>query len=653
MSESPPGAAADGATLGAIGRFLDRLLPADVRAIADEARAGRLLAAVMFFLSAAAFFFAWQSDRNSETLRPAALILFTGGAVSLLNWPLLWVTRSIRAPGLVVSLETVLVVFACGWFGAGPGDPSQTFLLVAPVVAAFIVGPAAGYAVAALSVGGSLVLFFAPRFGHAFNPVDAVTGPYFHTAAITCVLLILASVSYMYEESRRTNQARIEDALASLREKNLAMQAINAEMADRREAAMTDSRKKDAFLKEMRAFSITQAQALEGARRALAQLTDTTRAISQSAETLAGTSASSDARLAGVASSASDVQRTVDQLLGVVNDTSAALTQLTSTVTEMQRQLTALSRSAEGTSAAMGAMEESAARVEQGATRTAALAGTMIQDAERGHEAMRRAQLGVDEIRASSRAVDEAIRALGARVAAISRMNKIIEEVAVETNVLALNASIIAAQAGASGLGFSVVADQIKALASRTAGSTREIAAVIAAVKDESENASAAIARGEKAVEAGAALSTDAQKALELIVQSARASTEQVRDIEVATGEQARRARTVAESMGSVSRQVATALAATEEHQRASAQIDAATQRLRRLAPELDSRSRAQVEGTGEARRALGSVAGMASELSTVQGTQTRASDQALRAVEEIQRAQQGQNDALAALDRE
>jgi Methyl-accepting chemotaxis protein (MCP) signalling domain len=637
--------------LGPMGRLVNRMLPERVQQDPEEARRGRLLVPAMTFLMLAAFFFSWEAYKSQDAIEGAPLILLIGGIACIFNWPLLWITRSVRAPGLVVSLQVVFVIFACGWYGRGVNDSSQTFLQLAPVVASFIIGPAAGFRIAALAIASTLLLHYAPSFGHEFtDPVSP--DAWFDTAGTIGVLIILSSITYMYEEARRTNLALVQATMFALRDKNIEMQAINEEIAQRRDLAEEASRKKDAFLTDMGAFSTTQAQALDRTRQAISQLADTIRAIAVSAETLASAASSSDTRLNTVSSSATAVQQTVEELLSGVDDTSAALTQLTDAVHEMQRQFTALSRSAESTTAAMGAMEESATRVEQGATRTAALASAVIEDAQRGSEAMRRAQMGVDEIRASSKDVDVAIRALGARVAAISRMNAVIEEVAVETNVLALNASIIAAQAGSNGLGFSVVADQIKALAARTAQSTREISAVIAAVEGESENASAAIERGNAAVNAGTALSTDAQKALEQIVASASASTQQVKDIELATVEQARRARAVGEAMGAVARQLATAGGAVDEHKRASAQIENAMDRLRRLAPALDAQSRGQVDASSDARRMLARVSEMASELSSVQGAQTRASDQAVRAVEEIQRAQKGASQALAKLDR-
>src|ERR1041384_5551262 len=96
----------------------------------------------------------------------------------------------------------------------------------------------------------------------------------------------------------------------------------------------------------------------------------------------------------------------------------------------------------------------------------------------------------------SSRTAGDVIRQLGERIAAIGNILNVIDDVAEQTSLLALNAAIIAAQAGEHGRGFAVVADEIKDLAERTGASTKEIAELIRSVQDESRNAVAAMKIG-------------------------------------------------------------------------------------------------------------------------------------------------------------
>jgi chromosome segregation ATPase len=90
---------------------------------------------------------------------------------------------------------------------------------------------------------------------------------------------------------------------------------------------------------------------------------------------------------------------------------------------------------------------------------------------------------------------------------------------------------------------------------------------------------------------------------------------------------------------------------ATGEHGKAAAQIEAATRRLGALGPELEHKSRTQADDAKEARAAIAQISEMARRLAALQGDQTRVSEQTLRAVEEIQQAQRGQDEALRGLE--
>jgi methyl-accepting chemotaxis protein len=106
----------------------------------------------------------------------------------------------------------------------------------------------------------------------------------------------------------------------------------------------------------------------------------------------------------------------------------------------------------------------------------------------------------------------------------------VIDDVADETNLLALNAAIIAAQAGDQGRAFSVVADEIAELAERVLSSTKEIGGLIRAVQTESANAAEAIEGGAQSVRQGVQLAADAGRSLDEITLVARSSGDRISD---------------------------------------------------------------------------------------------------------------------------
>jgi methyl-accepting chemotaxis protein len=628
--------------------FIDRLLPPALTADPDDARRGRLLVISNVMLITAAVFFGWSSQPPGQPLSTTTLTLFVAALAALANVPSTWVLHTVRVPAALTAAELLGSTLLVGCLGGGVGDPSQWFLVVVPLLATFLVGPRWGIFFAAIAIAGTAAMFIAEENGASFPP--GTDDGWFHAFAASFVLVIVATFSSMYESARQDNLHLVGAALRELRAKNGELEVLAAQFAQARDRAVAENTRKTEFLEQMRVLAEQQGISLENTRRATAQLGETIRAISASAETLASASAASDATIASMAANAGGVTRTVGGLVEGVRETGKALGVLTSAVGSVQAQYDDLHGSARTTAAAMLEMEQSATHVEENAARTVRLSDAMIKDAERGQDAVRRTLAGVDQIRASARVVGEVIRLLEQRVASIGAINNVIDEVAVETNVLALNASIIAAQAGEQGHGFAVVAGQIKALAARTAHSTREIATLIRALQAETQNAVGAIGDGDRAVETGVSLTDEAAAALEKIVGSARQATEEVRGIEQATATQAGRARDVGAAMGEVTRLLAAALRATHEHGSAVTLIDVAMKKLSALAPELADKSREQAEGGILARSAIARISEMATRLNTVQADQSRASDETLRAIEELLKTQRGQEAALRRL---
>jgi methyl-accepting chemotaxis protein len=148
----------------------------------------------------------------------------------------------------------------------------------------------------------------------------------------------------------------------------------------------------------------------------------------------------------------------------------------------------------------------------------------------------------MEAIREATDVAESVIRGLGARTSEIGGILDVIDDVADETNLLALNAAIIAAQAGEHGKAFSVVADEIKELADRVLASTKEIGSLIRAVQDESENAIGAIEAGSASVMSGVDLSAEAGRTLEEITVASRESGLRIGEIVASVREQTKAA---------------------------------------------------------------------------------------------------------------
>jgi len=209
------------------------------------------------------------------------------------------------------------------------------------------------------------------------------------------------------------------------------------------------------------------------------------------------------------------------------------------------REATTISREVE-------TMSSSVRQVASNAGSAATAARQTLEAATRGEDAVRDSLAGMQRIRGEVQVIAKKIKSLGDRSLEISNIVDTIEEIASHTNLLALNAAIEAAGAGEYGVRFAVVADEIRKLAERAAGATKDIAALIRSVQTETQEAVVAMEEGTREVEAGYQVTIKAQESLKRIAGISRTSAELAEEISGVTQEQVRGAEGVAAAMRSI-----------------------------------------------------------------------------------------------------
>jgi len=132
----------------------------------------------------------------------------------------------------------------------------------------------------------------------------------------------------------------------------------------------------------------------------------------------------------------------------------------------------------------------------------------------------------------------QTVESLGSRSDQIGAIVGTIEDIADQTNLLALNAAIEAARAGEQGRGFAVVADEVRALAERTTRATKEISDMIKSIQNETRSAVSAMEEGNREVERGTQEASRSGRALEDILEQINAVTTQANQIATAAEEQ-------------------------------------------------------------------------------------------------------------------
>ncbi|MEO1172181.1 MAG: methyl-accepting chemotaxis protein, partial [Myxococcota bacterium] len=219
---------------------------------------------------------------------------------------------------------------------------------------------------------------------------------------------------------------------------------------------------------------------------------------------------------------------------------------------QAERASRVLSETAQDTAAAMNQITASIATVESGTDDAMNQSRESTRQAETGVELARDVVAAFEGIRENSLATAESVRFLSERVLSIETILAVISDIANQTKLLSLNASIIAAQAGEHGRGFLVVADEIKALAAKTAGSTKEIADVISEVQGVAHEAIQVAERSMKRVELEVRRVDHADEALTAIRESSSVLEDVIRRIGYAMSEQSRSAAQVNRSMQEV-----------------------------------------------------------------------------------------------------
>jgi len=291
-----------------------------------------------------------------------------------------------------------------------------------------------------------------------------------------------------------------------------------------------------------------------------------------------------------------------------VDEVSSSVEELIHSVRDVLENAEHLSGAAVDTSSSMEEMAASLREMDANAVETARLSTEMVDRAENGRQKVHETLKGMERIDETTRMAQGVIHGLGARTQEIGAIVNVIDDVAEETNLLALNAAIIAAQAGENGRSFSVVADEIKKLADRVLSSTKEIEQVITAVQQEAAKAVDAIEQGGRVVGQGVTRAEQAGEALDVITASARDSGGRIAEIVAAVTEQTKAAGHVVGLMDRVRAGVDHIRRAGMEQDRGNESVLASTEVMREIAGRVRQTTGEQAQGAGRIAEGVESV---------------------------------------------
>ncbi|MEZ1319560.1 methyl-accepting chemotaxis protein [Pseudomonas fluorescens] len=221
---------------------------------------------------------------------------------------------------------------------------------------------------------------------------------------------------------------------------------------------------------------------------------------------------------------ADSINYSVDQLRDLVATINLTAGQVAAAVQETQATAIHLAQASEHqaqqiseASTAINDMAHSIDQVSANAAESSAVAERSVEIANKGNEVVHNTIHGMDNIREQIQDTAKRIKRLGESSQEIGDIVSLIDDIADQTNILALNAAIQASMAGDAGRGFAVVADEVQRLAERSSAATRQIETLVRAIQADTNEAVISMEQTTTEVVRGARLAQDAGVALEEI----------------------------------------------------------------------------------------------------------------------------------------
>ncbi len=286
--------------------------------------------------------------------------------------------------------------------------------------------------------------------------------------------------------------------------------------------------------------------------------------------------------LEALAAMQTNLRKTIEQIAGSATQLGAAAEELSAVTEEASRGLQQQNNEIEQAATAVNEMTAAVEEVARNAVSTSEASNQSTHAAREGRDQVVKTVDAIQTMTHDVQNTAQMIEGLAAQGRDIGKVLDVIRAIAEQTNLLALNAAIEAARAGEAGRGFAVVADEVRALAHRTAQSTQEIEKMVAGIQNGTGEAVSSMQQSNQRTQTTLEMARAAGVALEQITQSIHQINERNLVIASASEEQAQVSREVDRNLVNI-RDLATQSAAGAN------QTSAATHELSRLAVDLNA----------------------------------------------------------------
>ena len=292
-----------------------------------------------------------------------------------------------------------------------------------------------------------------------------------------------------------------------------------------------------------------------------------------------------------------------------------------------------MSRFAKDTTATMVTIVHSLETISTQAENSKLLSEATTKDALAGQDSVKQVLTSMRTISEVTENIFNIIARLNNHSLEINTILDVINDVADQTSLLALNASIIAAQPGAQGKGFAVVADEIKELATRVGASTKEIAKIVKAVQRDSTDAVDAIQHEQREVQNGVIIAHQAGEVLSEIGQSAGNSARVAAEIATLVRQQTATHTGMVESIQDVSKMINNIAQAIQEQENETSGLSMVVDNMQKLGAHVLEATREQRQNTHRVTALMEEVIAIVAENNqTVQALAALAKELAVQA---------------------
>lgn len=304
-----------------------------------------------------------------------------------------------------------------------------------------------------------------------------------------------------------------------------------------------------------------------------------------------------------------EVAQRMDDLFQSVEKSSSAAIEIDAAASESAHRTMTLSGIGSDVLAFVTEMDATVGQIMRNAQSTADLSEQVRANAGTGRAAVEATVEAIRSTQEATRRTAGAFESLQQSLGRIDTILAFIDDVTNRTNLLSLNAAIIAAQAGTQDYGFSVIADEVRQLADRTRNATKEIAGIIRNVQPVARQAVEALDEGMRNVDRTVGLAHNASEALELIQGSADRSQEMVRTISHALEEQAKGSRHLHGTAARMSDNLAEMHRASQGQAEATRMLAVEAERVRDIALQVQRATGEQTSAGNGIAKAMEQIA--------------------------------------------